>query len=109
MKVPRAIAAAVLLLPPLLLAGCTPAGHWTKPGADEEDVAAAHQECQAAADIAMGPEAGIDEDILATRQTDWQRSQIGGLAAGGLGQETHDRIDKIAAACMRAKGFVLTK
>jgi hypothetical protein len=93
----------------LLLAGCTTSQTWTKPGADATDTAGALQECRAAADIAVAPEAAINQDILATRQTDWQRSQIGGIAIRSLGEETSGRADRIIAACMRAKGFTQSK
>jgi hypothetical protein len=89
----------------LLLAGCSGAGDWSKPGADAADVAAALHDCRDVAERAVGPEEGIDEDILATRQSDWGRSQIGGLASAELGQETRSRADRIVAACMRSKGF----
>jgi hypothetical protein len=107
--VARAVKAVATIVALSLLAGCTQSGNWTKPGADSNDSAIALRECQAVADVAIGPEAGIDQDIMATRQTDWQRSQIGGIAAGQLGAETGDRADKIVAGCMRAKGFVLAK
>jgi hypothetical protein len=93
----------------LLLTGCAPGGNWARPGADTNDTAIALQQCRAAADRAVGPEEGIDQDILATRQTDWQRTQIGGLAAGQLGEETRARADEIVAGCMLAKGFALAK
>lgn len=104
MGIRRAMIIAVMLL----LAGC---GHatWTRAGADAADSEAALRQCRGAAAAVVGPEEGIDQDILATRQTDWQRSQVGGLAAGRLGQETHERADRIVAACMRANGFVLAK
>ncbi|HTV89047.1 MAG TPA: hypothetical protein VME41_08535 [Stellaceae bacterium] len=89
----------------LLLAGCAGSGAWTRPGADAAAIAGALQQCRAAADSAVSREEGIDEDILATRQTDWQRSQIGGIADAELGQETRGRADRIVASCMRAKGF----
>jgi hypothetical protein len=98
----KPIRAAVVLT--LMLTACSHE-NWTRPGASAGDTEAALQQCEAAADIAVGPEEGIDQDILATHGTDWQRSQIGGLAAGQLGQETHDRAGKIVTACMRGKGF----
>jgi hypothetical protein len=94
----------------LLVAGCAAAaGDWTKPGADAAAIAGALRECRATAESAVAPEEGIDEDILASRQTDWQRSQIGGVASAELGQETGGRADRIVAACMRANGFVLSR
>jgi hypothetical protein len=93
---------AVLLL---LLAGCAGSGDWTKPGADGAEIAAALQQCRAAADQAVGPEEKIDEDIAATQGADWDRSQIGSLARAELGAETRGRADRIVASCMRTNGF----
>jgi hypothetical protein len=101
----RAALAALLLAAPLL-AGCTGSGDWTKPGAGAAETAAAVQACRSVADRAVGPEEGIDQDIMTTRQTDWGRSQIGGLARAELGAETRGRADRIVASCLRARGFV---
>jgi hypothetical protein len=99
----RAIAAA------LLLAGCSGAGGWSKPGADAADVTAALHDCRAVAEQTVGTEERIDEDIQATRQTDWDRSQIGGLASAELGEETRGRAAGVVASCMRAKGFIAAR
>jgi predicted small secreted protein len=97
---------AILWLVAVLLAGCSNTGAWTKPGAGPADIAAALQQCRTAADRAVGPEEGINEDIEATRGTDWERSQIGSVARAELGAETRGRADRIVASCMHAHGFV---
>lgn len=90
----------------LALTGCVGAGGgWAKPGADAAAVEAAYQDCRAAAADAVGPEVGIDQDILVSRQADWQRSQIGHLEAARVHEETRDRAAAIVASCMQAKGF----
>jgi hypothetical protein len=89
-----------------LLVGCAAsAGTWTKPGADAAAIASAYQQCRAAAAAAVAPEIGIDEDIQATRQSDWQRAPTGQIASESLREETRSRAQSIIDACMRAHGF----
>jgi hypothetical protein len=88
-----------------LLVGCAAAGPWTKPGADATAIASASQECRAMAATAVAPEIGIDEDIQATRQSDWQRAPTGQIASESLREETRSRAQSIIDACMRAHGF----
>jgi hypothetical protein len=90
----------------LLLCGCGAAGSWTKPGADAAAAAGAYHECQAAAEEAIKPEIGINEDILATRGIDWERARIGRVESETMRQQTRGRAAAIVASCMRAKGFV---
>ena len=90
----------------VLLGGCTSgAAEWTKPGADEAAVAQAYRSCRELADERVGPEIGINQDILATRGTDWQRAQIGGVRTRTMNEMTRDRADAIVASCMNAYGF----
>jgi hypothetical protein len=89
-----------------LLGGCGPgAAEWTKPGADEAAVAQAYRSCRSLAEQRVGPEIGINQDILATRGTDWRRSQIGNLEARTMTEMTRDRAAAIVASCMSAYGF----
>ena len=53
----------------------------------------------------VGPEIGINQDILATRGTDWQRSQVGNLQTRTMTEMTRDRAAAIVASCMAAYGF----
>ena len=61
-----------------LLGGCASGeGEWTKPGADEADGSAGVSVLSLNwPKTRVGPEIGINQDILATRGTDWQRSQV---------------------------------
>lgn len=90
----------------LLLAGCAAAGgDWAKAGADEAETAREYQDCRAAATTAVGTDADIDQDILATRQRDWQRGGISGRQGRTMQEHTRDRAAAVVNACMRARGF----
>ena len=98
--------AALALAVAVLLGGCgSGAAGWTKPGADEAATAQAYRSCRSLAQERVGPEIGINQDILATRGTDWQRSQIGNLQARTMTEMTRDRAAAIVASCMNAYGF----
>ncbi len=89
----------------LLLGGCAAAGNWTKLGADAAATARDYQECRELAADAVKTDVAIDQDILATRASDWQRAGIVRVDARNRREETGDRAARIAASCMRAKGF----
>ena len=89
----------------LALCGCAAAGGWSKPGADANATASAYQDCRDTAAQAVKPEIGINQDILATRGSDWQRAGIGRVEGDTMRQQTRDRAGAIVASCMRAKGF----
>jgi hypothetical protein len=94
------------LMTAALLGGCASgAGEWTKPGADEAAVAQAYRSCRQLAEARVGPEIGINQDILATRGTDWRRARIGTIEARTMTEMTHDRAAAIVASCMTASGF----
>ncbi len=89
-----------------LLGGCgSGADEWTKPGADEAAVAQAYRSCRSLADERVGPEIGINQDILATRGADWQRAQIQTLQTRTMAESTRDRAEAIVASCMNTNGF----
>ena len=98
---------ALALLP--ALAGCAAGGGWAKAGADASATDAAYAECRAQAAGAIEPEIGINEDILATRQNDWQRSHVGQVASETMREQTRDRAAALVDSCMRAKGFARAK
>lgn len=99
-RMARALAVAALL------GGCAlGAGEWTKPGADEAAVAQAYRACRELAQARVGPEIGINQDILATRGADWQRAQVGNLQTRVMAESTRDRAEAIVASCMSASGF----
>jgi hypothetical protein len=90
----------------LLLAGCAGgAPDWTRPGADAHATALAYQDCSTTASSAVRTDADIDQDILASRQNDWQRSSVVRLQTQAMHDHTRDRADAILAACMKSKGF----
>lgn len=94
---------AVLLA--LLLTACGGQGGWDKPGADPEALARDNRGCRAQAARVLARDRAIDQDILATRGPDWQRS--------GAAEPHHQQMHEQAAAdaeaafdgCMRAKGY----
>ena len=94
------------LLLTLLLSGCAAAGGWTKPGADAAAVGRDYDDCRTMATGAVKTDAEIDQDILATRGTDWQRSSIARIAPQTMREHTRDRAASIVDACMQRKGFV---
>ena len=94
----------------LFLAGCTAAaGNWTKTGADAVATARDYQECRELAADAVKTDAAIDQDILASRHSDWQRASVVRVDARNMREETGDRAARIVASCMRAKGFAEQK
>jgi hypothetical protein len=92
-----------------LLGGCaSTADEWTKPGADEAAVSQAYRTCRSMADERVGPEIGINQDILSTRGADWQRAQVQTLQTRTMTESTRDRAAAIVASCMNANGFQRT-
>lgn len=89
----------------LLLGGCAAAGNWTKPGLDAAATARDYQDCRALAGTAVKTDADIDQDILATRSADAQRSGVVRVASQNAHDQTRDRAAAIVGSCMRAKGF----
>lgn len=89
----------------LLLAGCAAAGNWTKPGVDAAATAKEYRDCGALAGTAVKTDADIDQDILATRSDDWQRSGVVRVETQNAHDQTRDRAAAIVGSCMRAKGF----
>jgi hypothetical protein len=99
-RIARALAAMALL------GGCASgAGEWTKAGADEAAASQAYRACRSLAEARIGPEIGINQDILATRGTDWRRAQIRDVQTRTMTETTRDRAAAIVASCMTASGF----
>jgi hypothetical protein len=88
-----------------LLAGCGGAGDWAKPGADDSAATAAYQDCRGLAGSAVQTDADIDQDILATRQGDWQRAAVVRQQTQIMHEQTRDRAAAIIESCMKAKGY----
>jgi len=89
----------------LLLAGCGGAADWAKPGADDSAATAAYQDCRGLAGSAVQTDADIDQDILATRQGDWQRAGVVRQQTQIMHEQTRDRAASIIESCMKAKGY----
>lgn len=90
----------------LLLAGCSGGGaNWAKSGADEAATNAAYQDCRGLADTAVETDRAIDQDILASRQDDWQRASVVRTQTRVMHEHTRDRAGAIVDSCMTGKGF----
>jgi hypothetical protein len=95
--------AAVVLL---LAAGCSGgSGDWAKLGADDAAAAAAYQDCRGLSDTAVETDRAIDQDILASRQDDWQRASVVRTQTRVMHEHTRDRAASIIDSCMKGKGF----
>jgi|SRR5437764_5153606 len=95
-------AAAVLLL----AAGCSGGGaNWAKSGAGDTAASAAYQDCRGLSDTAVETDRAIDQDILASRQDDWQRASVVRAQTRVMHERTRDRAAAIIDSCMKGKGF----
>ncbi|MFZ2006279.1 MAG: hypothetical protein WB697_05450 [Stellaceae bacterium] len=81
------------------------AGAWTKPGTDAATVAAAYDQCLAAANSATSTDFDIDQDISASRGSDLQHSDFAGAQLREAQQTNRDRSQTILSSCMERKGF----
>ena len=88
-----------------LLSGCAGAGDWAKAGGDEAGATREYADCRALAGGAVQTDADIDQDILATRQTDWQRAGVVRQQTRIMHEQTRDRAEAIIESCMKAKGY----
>lgn len=90
----------------VLLAGCAGGGgNWAKSGADDAAASAAYQDCRGLADTAVEKDRAIDQDILASRQDDWQRASVVRAQTRVMHEQTRDRAAAIIDSCMKGKGF----
>ena len=94
-----------LLAAALLLAACSNTPQWVKPGADKESVSDDLDDCRALANAATRREAGIDQDILATRGADWARDNALQVKKSTFTVQNQGRVRDIIAGCMSAKGY----
>ena len=88
-----------------VLCGPAPSGHWVKPSAGAAQAARVYGYCRARAEAAFRSERDVDQDILATRGSDWQRAGTLSSERSQMGAEAAGRADAIIAGCMRAHGF----
>jgi len=90
----------------LLLAGCAAGGSdWAKPGADDAAAVAAYGDCRGLSDTVVSTDRAIDQDIMASRQNDWQRASVVRQQTQIMHEHTRDRAAAILDSCMKGKGF----
>jgi hypothetical protein len=95
-----------LALPLLfLLAACATEGRWVKEGASDKVVASDLAQCRGEASRAVDRDAAIDQDIMASRAQDLQRSGMTTLRRDTLRASNLGRHDEIVARCMAARGY----
>jgi hypothetical protein len=87
------------------LCGPTPGGPWVKPGIGPAEAARVHRTCRARAEAAFQSEREVDQDILATRGSDWQRAGTLSSERSQMGAEAAGRLAAVIAGCMRSHGF----
>ena len=98
-------AALLLALAPAACFQAT-SGQWAKEGVDSAVVAHDQAVCQREARQLAGAEAHIDQDIIASRGEDWQRT---GSYAGNVAQMNESNAARERAMvdrCMRAQGYI---
>jgi hypothetical protein len=90
----------------LLLAACAAGGSdWAKPGGDDAAAATAYQDCRGLSDTVVSTDRAIDQDIMASRQNDWQRASVVRQQTRIMHEHTGDRAAAILDSCMKGKGF----
>ncbi len=100
-----AISAHLLLAVALALSACQGADNWAKPGASRETMRSDLSECQAEARAATAQDTNIDNDIMATRSQDWQRSGTLGAKRSAFNMQDQQHASDVVARCMGAKGY----
>jgi hypothetical protein len=96
---------ALALLLGLSVAACAAEGAWTKDGTSREQAARDYAECRSLAQSAMRRDTDIDQDIMATRGGDWQRTGV--ITARRATYAAHNEAQSadIVARCMVGKGY----
>ena len=89
----------------LLLAACSSKPQWVKPGASSDAVSDDLAECRALASTATRRDAAIEQDILATRGTDWERNNTLQAKKQTFAVQDQGHTRDIVADCMSAKGY----
>ena len=99
------VAAAFALAAMTLLTACQGADNWAKPGADRDTMRADLGECQEEARAATAVDTNIDNDIMATRSQDWQRTGTLGTKRSTFALQDQQHSQDIIARCMAGKGY----
>ncbi|HEV3176435.1 MAG TPA: hypothetical protein VGZ72_10625 [Stellaceae bacterium] len=89
----------------LLLAACSSKPQWVKPGTSSDTVSDDLAECRALASAATRQDAAIDQDILATRGTDWRNNNTLQAKKQTFAMQDQGHARDIIADCMSAKGY----
>ena len=87
------------------LAACSSKPQWVRPGTDSDTVSDDLDDCRALAKAATRQDAAIDQDILATRGTDWERNNTLQAKKSTFAVQGQGRSRDIIASCMSAKGY----
>jgi len=89
----------------LLLAACASRPQWVKPGTSTDTASEDLEECRALANAATRRDIAIDQDILATRGTDWERNNTLQAKKSTFAMQDQGHARDIIADCMSAKGY----
>lgn len=99
------VAASLVLAAALGLAACGGADNWAKPGVDRDAMRADLTECRDEAKAATATDTNIDNDIMATRSQDWQRTGTLGTKKSTFAIQDQGHARDIIDRCMAAKGY----
>jgi len=91
----------------LALGACFQAtgGEWFKQGVDSGVTTRELAQCQRDARLVGNEEAKIDQDIAASRGTDWQRTGSYNANTQQMAQSAAKRQAEMVGRCMRNKGY----
>lgn len=93
----------------LALAGCfwsaPSSGEWFKQGADGGATARDLSYCQREARLVTREESKIDQDIIASRGSDWQTTGSYSSNVAQMRDKSAAREREMAARCMRNRGY----
>lgn len=80
-------------------------GEWFKPGVESGATARELSACQSGARMVGAEEAKIDQDIAASRGSDWQKTGSYASNTQQMAQSAAQRQAEMTGRCMRNKGF----
>jgi hypothetical protein len=95
----------ILIALAVIVTGCAGAGDWTRSGTSPQQTAAELSDCQTQARAATERDTNIMNDIMATRGSDWRRSDVMSTQTSLFAAENHNRTSDIVNRCMIGKGF----
>lgn len=99
------VAALLALTAAVGVAACQGADNWAKPGVDRDAMRADLTECRDEAKAATAVDTNIDNDIMATRSQDWQRTGTLGTKKSTFAIQDQGHARDIIDRCMSAKGY----